>query len=56
MLPPLAPAHPGYWLVGILGTALLVAVSPKLGGAVLLVVVLVLLLAGQQRGTLPWER
>lgn len=52
---PLAPAHPGYWLAGILGTALLVAYAPKIGGPVLALVILYLLLVGQRQGTLPWS-
>lgn len=52
---PLWPGHPGYWLVGIVGTAALVTFAPKIGGPLLLIVILYLLLVGQRSQTLPWS-
>ena len=52
---PLAPAHPGYWLFGIIAVSTLAVWSPKIGGLVLLLIVLVLLGVGERRGTLPWS-
>lgn len=55
MNPSLWPAHPGYWLFGIVATAMLVAYAPKIGTTLLVIVVLAMLLTGQRRGTLPWS-
>lgn len=53
--PSLWPSHPGYWLFGIVAVAALATYAPKVGGIVLLIVVIVLLGEGQKRGTLPWS-